>query len=234
MREKNAFKFFECLQSRGGLEKEGSHELSKISSSTLVYLTFSFYTLRSHYSKQTLEPVDLAQLKTVLESEPQSEIDSMYAQIIEGIREEIGNFEAASNREDKVDTLLQCYGSFAGDSTLCSMATEMEDDTIKTGRTERDEASAQRGRMMKANMKDLGLGSSGHDASPRVSYRGSYFRPCLSKISCLVAHTFSRYLLSLYFRCPLVPAPASRPASAAAPAAPASPCPPASPGWRAP
>jgi len=86
-------------------------------------------TMSSSASTETLEPVDLAQLKTVLDSEPQSEIDSMYAQIIEGIREEIEDFEAAENREDKVDMLLQCYGSFAGDSTLAS---DIDDDTIAT------------------------------------------------------------------------------------------------------
>ncbi|EJK43662.1 hypothetical protein THAOC_37872, partial [Thalassiosira oceanica] len=86
-------------------------------------------TMSSSASTETLEPVDLARLKTVLDSEPQSEIDSLYARIIEDMREEIEDFEAAENREDKVDMLLQCYGSFMGDSTLAS---DIDDDTIAT------------------------------------------------------------------------------------------------------
>ena len=94
----------------------------------------------------------------------------MYAQIIEGIREEIKDFEAAENREDKVDMLLQCYGSFAGDSTLAS---DIDDDTIET---EKADATTR----VKANMK--AFESRVADVSSKVSHHILDTFPLLNRL----------------------------------------------------
>ena len=72
--------------------------------------------LNSFETRQTLPPVDLEELKAVLERDSPMEIERLYEAIMRELERE-EDPEKASRRR-KVDSLMDCYASIAGGSTL--------------------------------------------------------------------------------------------------------------------
>ena len=72
--------------------------------------------LNSFETRQTLPPVDLEELKAVLERDSPMEIERLYEAIMRELEREEDPKKASRRR--KVDSIMDCYASIAGGSTL--------------------------------------------------------------------------------------------------------------------